>query len=159
MKYDSRVDTWEHIHRVQLNLREAIDNLLDRLMGHDLSKLSGVEKEAFDIATPRLAEAEYGSDEYRSTLREIKPAIEQHYQKNPHHPEHYDNGIAGMTLFDLVEMLCDWEAATWRSPNGDINKSLEHNAQRFKISEQLVSVLDNTITELFGYNTPSNAGN
>lgn len=53
--------------------------------------------------------------------------------------------INGMTLFDLIEMLCDWVAAVRRHDNGDIDKSLEVNQQRFSISPQLQQILENTI--------------
>lgn len=43
-----------------------------------------------------------GCDEYRACLREMKPALEHHYASNSHHPEHYSNGIQGMSLFDLL---------------------------------------------------------
>ena len=46
-----------------------------------------------------------------------------------------------MTLFDLLEMLCDWVAAVRRHDNGDINKSLEINQKRFNISPQLQQIL------------------
>jgi hypothetical protein len=145
MEYDSRVDTYEHIAKVRGYLHAAIGELLWRAHVHDESKLSGIEKEAFDIATPRLAHTEYGSDEYRATLREIKPAVNEHYHKNSHHPEHYGNGIAGMHLLDLVEMLCDWKAAGERhDPPNNIMESIEYNIKRWGIEPQLASILRNT---------------
>lgn len=57
--------------------------------------------------------------------------------------------INGMSLFDLVEMLMDWKAATERMKNGgDIHASLVHNADRFKMSPQLVNIFQNTINEM-----------
>jgi hypothetical protein len=44
----------------------------------------------------------------------MKPAIQHHYKANSHHPEFYDNGVEGMSLFDVLEMLLDWKAATER---------------------------------------------
>jgi hypothetical protein len=149
--FDSRVDTYEHIMKVQHYLVFCVDNFMARMLLHDRSKLTGMEKEAFDIATPRLANVEYGSDEYRATLREIKPAIQQHYALNSHHPEHYADGINGMNLFDLLEMLCDWKAASERTGStGNMTKSLEYNKTRFNISDQLASILENTAKE-FGW--------
>ena len=58
-------------------------------------------------------------------------------------------GIEGMSLFDVLEMLMDWKAATERMKNGgDIRRSLEINRDRFKLSPQLESILANTIREL-----------
>lgn len=62
------------------------------------------------------------------------------------------DGINGMTLIDLIEMMCDWKAATLRHADGDIYKSLEINAERFKYSPQLKQILKNTIDEINSFN-------
>jgi len=145
MSFDSRPDTYEHIAKVRGYMLMAAQELIERAHTHDQSKLEDPEKESWDIATPKLASLEYGSDEYRASLRDIKPAVEHHYQKNSHHPEHYTNGIDGMTLVDLLEMLCDWKAAGERhDPPNDIIDSIEYNTKRFHISDQLAHVLFNT---------------
>jgi hypothetical protein len=61
-----------------------------------------------------------------------------------------NNGIDGMSLVDLIEMLCDWKAATERHDDGCIKASLEHNEERFKIGGQLGMILRNTV-ERFGW--------
>ena len=59
---------------------------------------------------------------------------------------HYEQiGVDGMNLFDVVEMLMDWKAASERQSNGDIRRSLETSITRFKLSPQLASILLNTI--------------
>lgn len=59
------------------------------------------------------------------------------------------SGVDGMSLFDVLEMLLDWKAATERMKDGgDIRKSLVINRERFQMSPQLASVLENTINEL-----------
>ena len=45
-------------------------------------------------------------------------------------------------------MLCDWKAATLRHDDGDIQKSLDINAERFKLSPQLKQILKNTVEEM-----------
>lgn len=58
-------------------------------------------------------------------------------------------GPEAMTLFDVLEMLMDWKAATERMANGgDIRRSLELNTERFKLSPQLRAILANTIEEM-----------
>ncbi len=93
-------------------------------------------------------ELEYGSEDYKESLRSIGPAIKHHQSANSHHPEFYPSGIDGMTLPDLMEMLCDWKAAGERHNTGNIRASLEHNRERFKISDQLYAVLENTAIEM-----------
>ena len=146
--YDSTADTLEHIRKVQRNITEMINVLLFRLRSHDASKLESPEKGAFDRVTPKLQGLTYGSDGYKATIAELGEALKHHYVVNPHHPEHYDNGIAGMSLLDVVEMLCDWKAASERHADGDFAKSLEINRKRFGISDQLAEIFENTRLEL-----------
>src|SRR5690606_34088097 len=103
------------------------------------------EKSEFDRLTPILKELQYGSDEYKASLSELQVALKHHYENNSHHPEHYENGVDGMDLLDLVEMFMDWKAATERTKDGSISKSIEFNKDRFKMSEQLVSIFKNTV--------------
>jgi hypothetical protein len=145
MDYDSTEDTKKHIDQVRAFIGDVVNELDVRAIEHDESKLSFPEKEIFDQMTPRLSGVTYGSDEYRAMMKEMQPAIEHHNAVNRHHPEHFKLGIYGMNLIDLVEMICDWKAATLRHNDGDISRSLKINADRFGMSRQLVSILENTI--------------
>lgn len=142
--YDSKTDTLLHIKRVNTLLNEAAIELLKRAIIHDKSKLETPEKPFFDEFTPKLAGSTYGSDEYKSYLKDLKVGLDHHYTNNSHHPEHYPNGINGFDLFDLIEMFFDWKAATERHNNGNIYKSIEINKERFGISDQLCEIFKNT---------------
>jgi hypothetical protein len=107
------------------------------------------EVEYFDTYTPKLAGTTYGSDEYKQLLAELKPALDHHYAINRHHPEHYENGIRGMNLVDLVEMFCDWYAASKRHDDGDIMKSIAINQKRFGYSDDLKAIFENTCRDIF----------
>jgi Family of unknown function (DUF5662) len=148
MTYDSRPDTLEHIVEVQDRLLHVISCLLQRAQEHDQSKLLEPELSTFNEYTPRLRESAYGSDEYKGFLKGMGKGLAHHYAANTHHPEHYSAGIRGMSLLDLVEMLCDWEAATLRHTNGDIHRSIDQNQERFGYSDDLKAVFHNTIHEL-----------
>lgn len=148
MSYDSTVDTFKHIAVVRGFLMRVVQSIINRAEAHDLSKLESPEKEVFDEYTPKLAESTYGSDEYKEFLKGMGVALQHHYQANSHHPEHYVEGIAGMSLLDLVEMLCDWKAATMRHNNGDILRSVELNQARFGYSDELKQIFLNSIKEL-----------
>ena len=143
-EYDSTIDTLLHIKRVNKALLTVCTLLQSRAMFHDTSKLMSPEKQVFDVVTPKLRDMTYGSDEYKASLAEMGEALKHHYEQNCHHPEHYENGISDMDLFDLVEMFCDWVSAVERHADGDIFKSIEHNKKRFQMSEQLCSILRNT---------------
>lgn len=141
--YDSTQDTHDHISKVQEAMADVRNRLRLRALRHDASKLAEPEKELYDILTPRLRGLTYGSDEYKANLAELRPALDHHYANNSHHPEHHPDGIAGMDLLDIVEMLCDWRAAGMRHANGDMARSLEINRDRFGIEPQLYAILCN----------------
>ena len=145
---DQRPKTQEHIDEVRKLLQTVMTKLLDRSMNHDQSKLESPEREIFDEFTPKLKDTTYGSDEYNGYLKEMKVALDHHYKQNRHHPEHHENGVKDMNLIDLIEMLCDWKAATMRHADGDIMKSIEHNQKRFGYSNELASIFKNTIRDL-----------
>lgn len=151
MKYDSKADTLLHIKRVNQLMTEAASELIRRANIHDNSKLESPEKELFDEYTPKLKGSTYGSDEYKEFLKGLKVALDHHYEKNPHHPEHYKDGINEMNLFDVVEMFFDWKAAGERHDDGNIYKSIIINKNRFKMSDQLTEIFNNT-ADYLGYN-------
>lgn len=136
--------TFRHIERVRNLLNQMAIDLLKRGEAHDQSKLESPEVELFTEYTPKLAATTYGSPEYDGYKKSMGPALEHHYAKNSHHPEHWPNGINDMNLLDLLEMFCDWKAAGERHNNGNILKSIEVNANRFGISPQLVEIFQNT---------------
>ncbi len=142
------VSTMEHITKVRDLLDMVIAELLRRGAHHDLSKMQDPELETFMTYTHRLKTTTYDSPEYRQCLAEMKPALDHHYAVNRHHPEHFENGIRGMSLIDLLEMFVDWYAATQRHADGDIRKSIEHNRTRFGLSPELFDILHNTVNDL-----------
>lgn len=145
-KYDSKKDTRKHIRRVEKYLKHCRLELIKRGMHHDYDKIHNkTEKALFDEYTPKLKECTYGSDEYKSYLESLKEGLKIHYENNRHHPEHFENGIRGMNLIDLLEMICDWKAASERHADGDIYKSIGINQERFGYSEDVKSLLKNTV--------------
>jgi|SRR6185436_4869318 len=143
-KPDSTAETLTHIKRVNSLLITCVTELLKRAAVHDDSKLLPPEKELFDTVPYKLKGITYGSAEYKACLAELGPALEHHYAHNSHHPECFTNGVDGMDLFDVIEMLMDWKAAGERHDNGCIYRSIKVNTERFTLSPQLVSILTNT---------------
>ena len=146
--YDSRKDTEQHIRVVRDLLGNVIMQLALRSQDHDKSKLQSPEKEMFDEFTPRLKALTYDSEEYKACLAEMGKALQHHYENNTHHPEHYENGVDDMDLLDVVEMLCDWVAATRRHADGSVRASLTANKKRFNISPQLHRIICNTAVHM-----------
>jgi len=142
-----KITTLQHIQSVVENLNKFIHHLLKRGELHDASKLESPEAEIFGEA-PDLKDIDYGSEEYKKSLEQLKPALDHHYSKNRHHPEFFKNGIEDMNLIDIIEMFCDWKSSTERNKNGNLRKSIEKNASKHNINPQLVKIFENTV-ELF----------
>lgn len=148
--YDSTQDTLNHIKKVSDNIEIIINHLINRQKEHDQSKLSPEEKRAFDTYTPKLSGVTYGSEKYLLYLREMKKALDHHHLHNRHHPEHFVHGISGMNLVDLIEMFCDWIAATKRHNDGSIFKSIEIQKEKLDLPNELVDIFINTAMDIFG---------
>lgn len=141
---ECQVETMKHIETVRKYLRYCTDKLTMRGVQHDKFKLESPEVEIFTEVTPKLKNLAYGSEEYKQSLAEIKPALEHHYANSRHHPEHFDKGINDMNLIDILEMICDWKASSLRHNDGNILKSIDINAKRFGYDDQLKQIFINT---------------
>jgi len=60
--------------------------------------------------------------------------------------EWMDSPMNGMNIVDLIEMLCDWKAASTRHNDGNLRKSIEINGNRFRMSPQLIKIFENSIS-------------
>lgn len=152
-KYDSRKDTTKHIKRVGFYLKKCHAEIAKKARQHDYDKIHNkTEKKLFDEYTPKLKNCTYGGEVYKNYLKGLREGLNIHYANNRHHPEHFENGVQGMNLLDLVEMICDWKAASERHADGDIYRSLEINQERFGYSDELKSILKNTVDFIVGAN-------
>lgn len=137
----------QHINRVQGHMAAIIDRLVARAAHHDQSKMTD-EEMGLVLAKPALDKYEHRSPEEIAALEALRESLAHHYAMNDHHPEHYPNGVDDMSLLSLLEMVCDWKAASEMSPNGNFQKSIEYNRDRFNLSPQLVRILENTGREM-----------
>lgn len=147
-KFDYEASILKHQKRVNQLINMVIRELLERASCHDNSKLYEPEKSVLEKWTPKQAPTTYGSKEYFDMMSELKVALDHHYDNNTHHPEHYENGMNDMDLFDLIEMVMDWMASVEKHIDGDKYKSLEVNKKRFMMSDQLVNIIYNTYKNL-----------
>ena len=141
---ECQVETQKHIENVRKYIRVMTDKLTARGVEHDRLKLESPEVDVFAEYTPKLSSATYGSEEYKTFLKEMDVALQHHYANYRHHPEHFAKGINDMNLIDIAEMLCDWKAAAMRQNDGNLLKSIEMNAQRFGYDDQLKQIFINT---------------
>lgn len=149
LKIDNcKKETQKHIDLVNSYMDKIASELIRRGKIHDASKLQNPELPYFAKYTEDLKKLTYGSKAYKDSLNKLQTALKHHYKVNPHHPEHFANGIADMSLIDLIELICDWKASSLRHTDGDIRKSIEMNQNRFEYDDLLKSILLNTINFL-----------
>lgn len=133
---------------------EHLANILE-LRGelHDKSKLEEPELESFAKVNHKVKDIVYDSEEYKKNVQTVlKKALDHHYSENSHHPEHYgENGVKGMDLIDIIEMISDWKASTLRYKEGDILKGIEMNQSRFKYSDGLKLVFITTAKKFYRF--------
>ena len=120
--------------------------LVMRGLVHDCSKFSLYEGKSYGKFLPEFKKIKYGTKEYAAILAKFQPAIEHHYQYNKHHPQHFEEGYTAMSLLDITEMFFDWKAASSKNTGtGSLEKSLSINAKRFKMSEDIVKIMNNSL--------------
>jgi len=140
-----------HKWRVARGLLRLSGRLAWRAVTHDLSKLRSDEARGFTPHLPELGRTRYGGEEYGGMISQegLAGAIRLHYDRNRHHPEHFDRGVRAMTLVDVAEMLADWAAACGRSPGGSLEMSLNVNRSRFSLDYAVLLLLENTARAYF----------
>lgn len=148
IEFEVLCDTVLHVGEVKENLEIICSELRQRGDAHDRTKFEAFEFDAFVSTRPKFKEANYGSPEYQECVDAIKPAIDHHYANNRHHTAFHKDGINGMSLIDVIEMVCDWKAAARRSPNQTFEQSLSIAFKKYKIEPQLQKILENTFKDL-----------
>jgi hypothetical protein len=137
----------EHRDRVAKYLIQFAQELQNRSLVHDDSKFGPEEFPIYASMFDEFAKHPFGTPGYEAAKEAIKVAVDKHHSLNRHHPEHHVDTVRGMDLVDLLEMLCDWKAATMNHPKapGNMIRSLDHAVKKYNISPELATVLMNTI--------------
>ncbi len=89
-------------------LNTMIHDLIRRGETHDDSKFSDDEFDEYVKATQEF-QGPYGTEQNDAVREKYKALFERHARRNSHHPEHYPDGVDGMTLMDIMEMLRYWK--------------------------------------------------
>lgn len=137
-----------HKQAVFEQMQMFANGLMIRAQIHDESKMTEPELSGFAEDYGLLKTLEFGSADWRLAMSKLKPIIEAHYNNNDHHPEHFDNGVNGMHLIQLIEMLADWYAASSTTKDGNIERSIRVGIERFGIGSQLADIIWNTATTM-----------
>lgn len=140
-----------HCRYVRRGMAKVATEITERAERHDDSKLCADEFAGFSRINKAAREHPYGSDEYRAGLKREKATINLHYLRNSHHPEHgrlkaeaaeaerglpddatYWAARGEMSLFDLIEMVCDWRGAyLGYGSQGTWEENMERQRKRY----------------------------
>lgn len=120
-----------HIELVKKSIFSFSRQLEERAHVHDLSKFKEDEFSGFMEINQIARQYPYGSQEYKDSIKNNQ-AVSLHYSRNSHHPEFHPIGIDEMGLLDLIEMVCDWKAASETYGQTSFKESLEKSIDRFK---------------------------
>ena len=147
-------DVWKHRHLVATLMAKAATILLKAGTAHDASKLTEEEQPYYEKPVWALnhSHIEYGSPEYKEITATMGPGWEHHKRVNPHHPEFFGEepeAVSMMNMFELIEMLCDWIAASKRKGN-DPAMAMKFLKEKYPVSEELEQILLNTLIVLRG---------
>lgn len=107
----------EHWTKVRELLLRISQELMFRADAHDSDKLSCnriVQAYTEPVFMLGNSDIKFGTEEYAEVTASMGAGWEEHYKNADHHIEHFANGIEGMNLMQIIEMLCDWKAAAER---------------------------------------------
>jgi len=126
-------------------MNNIIQDLMWRAEQHDMSKFDEQEFKTLVALIADIQKHPYGTPEHEEMRKKYAAEFAIHHSKNRHHPEHFKNGVEEMNLMDLLEMLCDWKAASMRQESGgNIENSLKIGAEKYNIPPVLLKILENT---------------
>ena len=137
-------DIKSHIREVSRKINILVKLLKERALKHDKSKLQYPELQGF-IRMDQEPRYEYGTPAYFDKMKRYEYVFKHHYENNPHHPEHYDGWICEMDLLDIMEMLCDWTSYREGLTAEEAIATVEQQAKRFHLSDELSSIMLNTL--------------
>ena len=120
--------------------------LENRAIAHDQSKLSLEEFGGF-VNVQRIArEQPYNSPDYKAVIS--SQTVQLHFKRNSHHQEFYASGIADMSLFDIIEMVIDWKAASLTYGQTSLKDSLKVQIERFSLRSEHLYLIQLILAEL-----------
>lgn len=135
----------KHKKSVKKRMLYLADEIAKRAEKHDDSKLRPPEVNWL-IQMDKEPFAKYGTPEYFEKQKRWEKFFKHHYKKNRHHPDHYGElGIYGMTIVDLVEMMCDIVSYCEELHANEASKIIEEQRKRFGIDENIAQILINTL--------------
>jgi len=147
-------DTRKHQQTVAKYMLLIAKKIIDKAIAHDASKLEEPERSTYiePVYSLNHEDVEYGSDRYKELTNAMGEGWDHHVRVNDHHIEFFipfsvqtlNDPIRSMDLFALIEMLCDWIAASQRRGNNP-SLPIKNIREKYGLDEQLDAILRNTL--------------
>jgi hypothetical protein len=128
-----------HIELVRKQLFGFARQLESRAQVHDLSKFQLDEFGGFVEINQVARKFKYGSPEYKASI--TSDVVGLHYSRNSHHPEYYSGKVEEMGLFDLIEMVADWKAASETYGQTSFEEALKIQIDRFNLTSEQIYLI------------------
>lgn len=107
--------------------------LLKRATVHDNSKLE--DDELFLLS--RVSDRHEAFTDPQYTLNDKQKAmIQEHWKRNPHHPEYYEDS-SQMSELDILEMVCDWYARSMQYGTDLLEFARTRQENRFHFNKEM----------------------
>lgn len=139
----------DHKKKVKDRMLFLAKEIIKRAEEHDDSKLKPPEINWL-IEMDKEPKVEYGTPEYFEKIKKWDKFFKHHYKNNNHHPAHYnEQGVYGMTIVDLVEMMCDVISYIKELHVYQASKIIKEQKERFDMDEGIAQILINTLNYYF----------
>ena len=140
-----------HKKKVKERMLFLAKEIIKRAESHDDSKLKEPEINWL-IEMDKEPRVEYGSPEYFEKMKRWDKFFKHHYKNNSHHPAYYnEQGVYGMTIVDLVEMMCDVISYVSELHVYQAAKIIKEQKERFDIDEGITQILINTLNYYYAW--------
>lgn len=135
---------YEHRALVHDKMATVSRDINTRARHHDQSSLNGSEFRIYEEHFDELQKYPMFDPRRDAVLKEMRVATMYHHNANDHHPEHFDDGINGMNLIQMIEFVADIMSQS--EQNGiDVYEMLPLLKDQYDISSQLYQVILNTV--------------
>lgn len=146
IKYENTL-SYKDMDMNTIKITSIIYELSKRMINHDNSKIEYLpEFNLYKDVVYKLNGLEHGTKEHTEAKKQLDQGFEIHCINNRHHPEHFNSeGICGMNIYDIIEMILDWcSAAVCRGFKFKLS-SIYRRIESHSFSKELCDILSKNI--------------
>lgn len=161
--HNTTMEYLNYIHEHRMNVEKAWQEVQEKCSDMDfITNESTFEIICNNIKQHDLSKySEHEFVQYRQYFNPIEGAVKDselfdkawkhHYENNPHHWEYWTNKMWGNSSEELiatVEMICDWQAMSYKFGNS-AKDYFKENLYRIEMSDWKIKVVNNILDRLY----------